>query len=73
MGVTSRLLLNAFRHQRSKQSFQGFAGYGIVVVLNAFRHQRSKQVLDKRKDTLHKYEVCSTPFGIKDRSSLIYN
>gem|GEM_PF-7103634 len=58
-------MLNAFRHQRSKQSAI-VSIEGTFTVLNAFRHQRSKQTGEFA--LFWSRNPCSTPFGIRDRN-----
>ena len=67
-----KLVLNAFRHQRSIQSPVLPRAICDIKVLNAFRHQRSIQ--DLRRREWFDFAECSTPFGIKDqfRTKLLY-
>ena len=60
-------VLNAFRHQRNKQSSYQCIDNAPAPVLNAFRHQRNKQ-LGQLVDFVA-IEKCSTPFGINGTNS----
>ena len=62
-------VLNAFRHQRKKQTRGSAQGDARCAVLNAFRHQRKKQ--RRLCQTSSMGRRCSTPFGIRGRSSRV--
>ena len=59
-------VLNAFRHQRSRQVTDQLQGREVKYVLNAFRHQRSRQQRAHKLPSGSENK-CSTPFGIKDQ------
>ena len=62
-----RMVLNAFRHQRSNLPHRHQSFFAVVFVLNAFRHQRSN--LEAAWLQVRGVVECSTPFGIKDQIS----
>ncbi len=62
-------MLNAFRHQRTRNAGLRAQRRRRLRVLNAFRHQRTRNWI-ARRGRKHQ-NPCSTPFGINERGTSI--